>query len=99
MIEEIYYRFDMKVSEQIVHNIDMDDFQKKFKRKCNNMFDGNVPKNISFILKNPEICHEYSKLLGLDVCTFIEFMVYLAPRVFNKRMISFIHENYDLKKV
>jgi hypothetical protein len=94
---EIYYRFDMKVSDQIVDNMDMDEFRTKFMAVCNTRFENNVQKNVSFIMKTPILCNDYSRIFGMQVETFIEFMVHLAPKVFNKRMVLFISENYNLK--
>jgi ABC-type antimicrobial peptide transport system ATPase subunit len=97
-VQEIYYRFDMKVSDQIIHNMDMDEFKIKFMSMCNSRFENNVQKNVSFIMRNPELCRDYSRMLGLQVETFMEFLIHIAPKVFNKRMIMFIVQNYKLKK-
>ena len=98
MDTEIYYRFDQKVSEQIVHHMDMEEFKSKFMSLCNHRFENNVQKNVSYIMKNPDLCRDYSRLFGLDVEIFMEFVIHLAPKVFNKRMVAFIVENYQLRK-
>ena len=97
-IREIYYRFDLKVSDQIIHNMDMEEFRNKFMEFCNHRFDNNVQKNISYIMKNPDLCRDYSRMFGISVETFMEFAIHVAPKVFNKRMIMFICQNYQLKK-
>ena len=97
-VQEIYYRFDMKVSDQIIHNMDMDEFKAMFMSMCNHRFENNVQKNVSHIIKNPELCRDYSRMFGMPVETYMEFLIHVAPKVFNKRMIMFIVQNYKLKK-
>jgi hypothetical protein len=96
-MENVYYSFDNNSSRRIVHDMDFKEIKSRFLHLYGKRFDGDIVKNIQYILKHPQTIEDNLKLMRLNMNQFISFAISFSPRIFNKRMIMYLKRVYNLK--
>lgn len=93
-----YYSFDNISGRKIISEMDYQQHMKRMNYLYRNRFDGDITRNMQFILKNPKSMDDHLAMMGMDLGSFLAFAVQACPKIFNKRMIAFISKTYDVGK-
>lgn len=88
-----------KYEDILIDNLDIEHVRKSFCIEYNiNLNDvDNIEKKIKYIIKNPEQFFHFIEKIEIDKLLFIKFALSISLKIFNKRMIDFIKQNYLIK--